>query len=552
VKPIFLIAALAMFATTETAYATAKIGTGNVAPLEPGLSVPNETPCVVDLVKHASFGATPATFTYTPPTQCNGPWAKIVLSTDLAVTAGIQYDRTATLFLGGVNLFFGTTSEPGKSLAPSWHVERDVTEDTALLKTAQIGQMFIANYQNSTDNSTIYASAKLLFYPATPRYPAPRTPDMVIPLGPDPRGVTTALATGTATLSKSLTLPRNIERARLQVYLQSQNQDEFWYTCTTTALASELQDCGGGTFREGQASIDGTPVGLAPVFPWIYTGGIDPYLWSPTPGIQTLQFKPTTIELTPYVSQLNNGQPHAVALSVNGANNYFSVTGALYLTLDHNSSLVKGAVLDNTLAATVPQSTNTITQNNGTASGTVTITARNAYKIRGYAETSHGKVETAVQVDDTYSNAQNFLVTGATTFNQSIKQTTDFTTTITDRDLSGAHTIRSVDHYPLTLTYNYNTATDGSASQFTSLTQTLIQTADTRWNDIPLEHTETRERISPSDTLSFSSSGSVTSHTGSSTGLYLQQTGKQCFAHHTAARNNLLTLYQNGPCAISR
>jgi len=52
-------------------------------------------------------------------------------------------------------------------------------------------------------------------------------------------------------------------------------------------------------FRESEVTIDGNPAGVAPVYPWIFTGGIDPELWIPIPGVQTLNFKPYRVNLTP-------------------------------------------------------------------------------------------------------------------------------------------------------------------------------------------------------------------------------------------------------------
>ena len=79
-------------------------------------------------------------------------------------------------------------------------------------------------------------------------------------------------------LSKTFTLPLNVERAYLDVFAQSQSGDEFWYTCAPNDVAAELQNCGNTAFREAEVSIDGKPAGVSPVYPWIYTGGIDPYL----------------------------------------------------------------------------------------------------------------------------------------------------------------------------------------------------------------------------------------------------------------------------------
>ncbi|MBE7212945.1 MAG: peptide-N(4)-(N-acetyl-beta-glucosaminyl)asparagine amidase, partial [Gluconacetobacter diazotrophicus] len=356
---------------SRPALAAPSVGSSQPAPIEPDQSRPDSTPCRVPLFTGATFGGDPRAFSYAPPAACPGPWAKVVLETDVSLDAGRQFDRTATIFIGGVNVLFGTTAEPRAALAPSWHVERDLTDDTALLRTPQQGRVLMANYQSPVYTSTITASASLLFYPATRRFPAPRTPDLVIPLQPDPTAGTTDLADGTQALSRTGVLPRNVEKARLDVLLQSQAGDEFWYTCVPDALAGPLETCGGGSFREGQVSVDGRPAGTAPVYPWIYTGGIDPYLWQPITGVQTLAFEPYSVELTPFAGAVNDGKAHTISLSVAGANQHFSVTGTLYLTLDHGSSVVRGALTRDTLGAPAPRVSDTIVQANGTASGTV-------------------------------------------------------------------------------------------------------------------------------------------------------------------------------------
>jgi len=62
--------------------------------------------------------------------------------------------------------------------------------------------------------------------------------------------------------------------------------------------------------------------------------GIDPELWIPIPGVQTLNFKPYRVNLTPFASLLDDGQPHTIALSVFNADSYFSATATLLLYLD--------------------------------------------------------------------------------------------------------------------------------------------------------------------------------------------------------------------------
>ena len=151
-----------------------------------------------------------------------------------------------------------------------------------------------------------------------------------------------SLNTTASQLSETFSLPLNIERAELDVFAQSQANDEFWYTCVPNDVAGELQSCGGTAFREAEVSIDGEPAGVAPVYPWIYTGGIDPLLWRPIPGVQTLNFVPYRVDLTPFAGLLSNGVPHQVAVNVFNADFNFATTAALLLYLDHAANRTWG------------------------------------------------------------------------------------------------------------------------------------------------------------------------------------------------------------------
>src|SRR5205085_1562792 len=159
-----------------------------------------------------------------------------------------------------------------------------------------------------TYNGIIYASAALEFYPASDAQGAPRTPDLVVPVN-GPGGDAGTLGSSTSQITQTLTLPTNVERAYLDVIAQSQSNDEFWYFCVPSDQATNLESCGNTPFRETEVTIDGQPAGVAPVYPWIYTGGIDPYLWEPIPGVQTLDFRPYRVDLTPFAAVLADGNP---------------------------------------------------------------------------------------------------------------------------------------------------------------------------------------------------------------------------------------------------
>ena len=405
--PIFLLAA-AGAAQVVPVPPTPQVGSSNPVSPEAPVTRPGTTPCAVPLftnLEFADYGT--KTITYAPPrgSGCAGPWSKVVLTADFTVTAGRQFDRTAKFFLGGANIYFGTTAEPRAILSPSWHIEKDVTDLSALFKRSQTGVASIQNIVDTTYTGIIYASATLLFYPANGTYPAPTVPNEVLSLSDNQ---TTRVNSTTDQQSATFTLPRNIDRAYLDVIAQSQASDEFWYTCVPNDVAGELENCGNTGFRETEVTIDGRPAGVAPIYPWIYTGGIDPYLWEPITGIETLDFKPYRVDLTPFAGVLSDGKPHTVAVSVYNANSGFDVASNLLLYTDPTATTVTGAVTTDTLAASptvkVEESLNTAAD--GTVSGPVTVSSSRQWTISGYVVTSHGRVSTTVQGTNSFSNMQ--------------------------------------------------------------------------------------------------------------------------------------------------
>src|SRR5215469_1709290 len=206
-----------------------QIGSSNPITAEPPVSRPHTTPCVVPLFNNlafADFNTKP--FSYTPPSACPGPWAKVVFTADFTVTAGRQFDRTAAFYLGHASIYYGTTAEPRASLSPSWHVERDVTDLSAIFGSPQTGEANLGNFVGVsggvTYNGLIFANAALEFYPASHQDPAPRTADLVVPVNGG-GGDAGTLNTTADQISQALSLPRNVERVYLDVIAQSQSND---------------------------------------------------------------------------------------------------------------------------------------------------------------------------------------------------------------------------------------------------------------------------------------------------------------------------------------
>ncbi|HEX4157458.1 MAG TPA: peptide-N4-asparagine amidase [Rhizomicrobium sp.] len=533
-------AANAAFAApfTEAPFARAPYqkGSGNEAVIEPRVSHPAETPCVVDLYKKAQFGANNVYFLYNPPANCPGPYSTIVLSVDVSLNAGIQYDRSGTIWIGGVPLWFGTTAEPNPQLGPSWHFERDVTDYTSLLAGTNPGFVLIANYTNGQDTSIITSSAKLLFYPVPNGQTAPAVPDVIIPLAAGGGG-TVALNSGTDTVAIDQTLPTNIAEADLDVYLQGQSNDEFWYTCVPDNLSGELQSCGGGSFREGEITVDGAPAGVAPVYPWIFTGGIDPYLWAPIPGVQTLDFKPFRVPLTPFAGVLSNRAiAHQIALSVYGADSYFSVCGALMLYLDHGGSQTTGSITSNTLSGEpTPKVTNTVKTKNGVTSGKVNTKSPRDFAITGTVVTSVGSEQYTVKQTGSLTNDQYFYISN-TEYEQEINQLTD-TSVETLLEAPGGN-ITQVSNYTYPLTVEYK---QGAGQQVTNISQDFRQHVTTTSAGTRTK-TTLEDRINTADTLAAKRAGGFLANMASEAHYATTDsvTGT-CFKRTLKAAANVLT-----------
>lgn len=528
------------------------VGSSDPATAEPPVSRPNETPCVVQLFSGFTFtNFSPHTFAYTPP-ACAGPWAKVVLDADFNVSAGRQYDRTASIWIAGTNVYFGTTAEPSRTFGPSWHVERDVTDLTPIFENASTGEIVLGNLVNSTYTGIISGSAKLEFYPATQTYPVADAPDAVYPLSNGPLGDNVNLGSPSNELASTFTLPTNVERAYLNVYLQAQYIDEFWYTCFPNDLAGALNNCGGTAFREGEVSIDGRPAGVAPVYPWIYTGGIDPYLWRPIPDIETLDFVPYRVDLTPFAAILSNGQPHSVAVSVFNDDNYFATNAALLLYLDHGSSQVTGELVsDQTQAAPQVSLNEGVTFDaSGNASGPIDTSATHGVSLDGYVNTSHGSVETIVQQDVAFKNNQQ-VVSNATEFQQNIVQDTQVTSTVTTISGPGIRTdVRVQKDWPLTLDYLFAVNPDGSAAQTVSVTQGKVEQSATHST---AGGTPARTSLSyidkSADTLNFYTDGTYAPSNRAATQQYTFSTNTgSCYSKTIAAKDGVLTSSTTGGC----
>jgi hypothetical protein len=532
---------------------TPQIGSSNPVTAEPPVPRPHTKPCVVQLFENLQFADfNLKSFNYTPPAACPGPWAKVVFTADFTVTAGRQFDRTAAFYLGHANIYYGTTAEPRATLSPSWHVERDVTDLTPIFEADQTGEANIGNFVGVsggvTYNGIIYANAALEFYPASWQDGPAVTPDIVVPVN-GTGGDAGTLNTTADQITQVLNLPMNVERVYLDVIAQSQSSDEFWYLCVPTDQAGNLESCSNTAFRETEVTIDGKPAGVAPVYPWIYTGGIDPYLWEPIPGVQTLDFKPYRVDLTPFAGVLDDGNPHTVGVGVYNANSYFLATANLLVYTDHGTQKVTGGVLRNTLtAAPTPVVKENIKTGAGPSfTGNIATSSKRNFEISGYVNTSHGRVETTVVENVNFRNTQEFNV-NATTDDQNVQQltTVDSATETRGRFSSGI----AVQHfsYPLNINYAFMANPDGTFTQTATIGQKDRVDRAQQVNRFRAYESSLKNEVNATDTLTFDANFNVTASTGSKTTqtYRFQDSFGRCYDRTLTAADHVLTKVSSG------
>jgi hypothetical protein len=403
------------------------------------VSVPPTSSCTVplatDYVTNTSTGAyQDYNGTFTPPAGCPGPWSKVVLHFS-ATEAGRQYDRAGEIELGGAWIFFTSTPEPDPD-GIAWHVDKNVTEYSSLFMQSQPFTISMPNYLNSTLTGVMHISASLTFYETDAAHPAPHVPDQVIGLG------THYVSSGAPTDFAVSGLPRNLERAKLEVYPKGNSCDEFWYGGAPDAFANANGLCGGGAYRELDVALDGTPAGATLPFPAIFTGGVNPLIWRPIPAVDAFNLPPRTFDLTPFVGTLVDGGSHTVSLSVANAQSYWGLEGNLLLWQDAGSTQTSGQLTGDSLAAG-PAAAG-VSEQPGSGSDVWKTTASRSYAITGWVQTSHGLVQTTVGRSFTFENSNNLTVQNYRQ-NTTNDQAIDTVTTTTDASGTRRHEVDESD-----------------------------------------------------------------------------------------------------------
>jgi hypothetical protein len=524
-----LAASLILTATLLAQSTNRQIGTQFTVTADPLVPRPLEQPCVAPLFSNyqfAHYSDDYQTFEFTPPANCPGPWEKVVLEADFSENAGSQFDRTAIIYLGNLNLYFGTTPEPLSTLTNTWHVERDITDYSAALSTAQQGTVILINCTSdcpppyNTLNGVFTVNAQIEFYPAQWGWRNGQqgwgqgTPNQVFPLVQTNSNGSVSLPATLQPgdeLSTTFTLPTNTVEAYLDVLTENQYVDETWWGCFPNNLSSinEVYGCGNTNFRETEVTIDGQPAGISPVSPWVFTGDL-PDDWVPIPGVQTLDLVPYRVNLTPFAGLLSNGQSHTVALSVFNDDSYFSAAAALLLFLDPGSTQVTGAVTEDTLTDPNPVVTEDL-HGTSTVTGTIAVQSDRSFTIAGYVNTSHGKVTTSISQHQKFFSTEKIDLdtVNFTVLDQNTSIETNLSSKTTVSSWAGNISNEQLWSFPFTVQFTYpvSSAPFGYTQAFTQKYNTSEQVS---FDGFPVYFSSLTNTVNATDVSPTSSSQNYT------------------------------------------
>jgi hypothetical protein len=530
-----------------TPIARAETGYQNPITAAPPVSRPNTTSCVETIVDHTfafSYGA-PFIGSYSPPANCTGPWSKVVLDWNGTVFAGRQFDRIGALWVGGVEILRTSTPEPTHVNDTTWHVAKDVTEYASVFAQPQPLVAQVPNVVNGTYTSSIKITATLTFYATSAQYPAAAHPDQVLPISATPTGEGWYfLGDPSAHASATFTLPTNLTRAYLEVYTTGHGCDEFWYGSQPDAYASANGLCGGTAFREIQVLVDGQMAGVAWPFPLIYTGGVNPYLWRPIPGVNALNIPAYGVDLTPFAGVLADGNPHTISIQVANNGNYWLTDADLLLYQGASDSPVSGVVTTNTIA---PQAAESVDQRANQQSATFVTNASRGYTVSGYVRDTSGAVTTTtIQQTMTFTNNQ---VINLVNFLENLKGTEDITTTTTISGPGGTTVTAQTLSYPISMTSAFQIPRQQTGDNFVlpaTIDQTLDMTTTTQMNGVTTWSSSLSDVINGQALLmrslvtgqNIAANGETSEHY-----MYSDSSGT-CFNHRLTASQGFITADQ--------
>ncbi|KAK4800255.1 hypothetical protein SAY86_020742 [Trapa natans] len=414
-----------------------------------------------------TYGKPPVLAAYTPPSDQGysfRDFSKIVLEWT-ATCRGRQFDRIFGVWLGGVELLRSCTAEP-RATGIVWTVKKDITRYHSLLMKNGTLAVYIGNIITDVYTGIYDVNITIHFYPAgaasgldsrksLPGYHS--TADLILPISQNSLvndGLWFKIENSTDTGSKKFSVPRNVYRAVLEVYVSFHENDEFWYGNYPNEYieANNLTGvAGNGPFREVLVILDGQTV-LGSVWPFtvIFTGGVNPLFWRPITAIGSFDLPSYDIEITPFLSRILDGEPHELGFSVTNALNVWYIDANLHLWMDHKSQMTESELVS---YSSSPLSYSSEVNFKGFDGKFITRASRSILAT-GWVKSSYGKITTVLNQRFKFSNK---MMMGNEANLQIIQQMISYNDKVdlkTESSSSSVRLIRSYKKFPFKLYMN--------------------------------------------------------------------------------------------------
>lgn len=275
-------------------------------------------------------------YTSIDPSQCPPDYDAIVASL-LIHGAGRQFDRLAHIYVDNVEIWRPSTLEP--SPTGTFQLSyKDISRFAALLNSSATLGISLNNIQNEKYTAAFVTAVDISFAygNATARAARLQPADLILPLSPGKGASPWYLPESNAVTN--ISLAPSTTRAVVDFFASGAGEEEFWYANLPSNVSSKNPHfgvAGYGTYREVQVWIDDTLAGFALVFPVVYTGGINPMLWRPVVATDAFDQQSYTVDVTPFLGVLTDGQQHAVAFRVatteDSVGLFWLVSGSLHI-----------------------------------------------------------------------------------------------------------------------------------------------------------------------------------------------------------------------------
>ncbi|KAJ5085656.1 hypothetical protein N7532_010427 [Penicillium argentinense] len=253
------------------------------------------------------------------------------------------------MYLGDVEIFRTSTAEP-TSTGIVWTYIKDMSQYNALWREPQKLIFDLGNIINDVYTGSFNATLTAHFSFQN----HVKTADQILPISAQKSASNSSSAFSVPSDNTTVlhAIPAAASRAVVTISACGQSQEEFWWSNVFSQDTEDFKSTVGelygySPFREIQLYIDGMLAGVVWPFPVIFTGGVAPGFWRPIVGIDAFDLRQPEIDISPFLSLLQDGQKHSFEIRVTGlkiaadgtavlantVGSYWVVTGSIFLYL---------------------------------------------------------------------------------------------------------------------------------------------------------------------------------------------------------------------------